>query len=147
MFCPRDNTELRAEPYKDIEVDRCPQCNGRWLENDELGDLEANVANEDQRSGTIEYAEQESELFCPACTKKMVSFNYRAYNLQLDTCPDQHGYWLDAGEEGRVRDVMEERVHGLARAASAEEAWRRVLSRIRNPTMWDNIKSMFNGRR
>lgn len=147
MKCPRDGTELHTETFKDIEVERCSECNGRWLENDELSDLEATAATEDQRSGTIEYAKQESELLCPVCNKTMVAFNYRAYNLQLDTCEGQHGYWLDAGEEGRVRDVVEERVRGLTRAASAEEAWGRVLGRIRNPSMWENIKGMFGGRR
>jgi len=42
----------------------------------------------------------------------MTAFNYRAYNLELDVCSQEHGYWLDAGEDGRVRDIIEERVRG-----------------------------------
>jgi Zn-finger nucleic acid-binding protein len=130
-----------------IEVDHCPQCNGRWLDHHELEHLEATVADEGQRSGMIDYAKKDSEMLCPVCSKKMVAFNYRAYNLELDTCEDQHGYWLDAGEEGRVRDVMKERVEGLSRAANAEESWGKFLGGMRNPSMWDNIKNMFGGRR
>jgi len=145
LKCPRDQAELVVEMHHDIEVDRCPDCNGRWLENDELGALEATVASDDERRGMIDYAKQASELLCPVCSKKMVAFNYRAYNLQLDTCEEQHGYWLDAGEEGRVRDVMEERVQGLARSATAEEAWGQFLGRVKSPSMWDNIKGKFGG--
>ncbi len=147
LKCPRDGSELTIEMHNSIEVDHCPQCNGRWLENDELGQLESKVADEEQRSGMIDYAKQPSELLCPVCDKQMVAFNYRAYNLNLDTCEDQHGYWLDAGEEGRVRDVMEERVRGLERSATAEEAWGNFLGRIKNPSMWGNIKSKFGGKR
>ena len=128
-------------------MDHCPECNGRWLDTHELGHLEATVANEDERRGMIDYAKKPSELICPVCSKTMAAFNYRAYNLELDTCEDQHGYWLDAGEEGRVRDVMEERVQGLARSATAEEAWGQFLGHVKSPSMWDNIKGMFGGKK
>jgi len=148
LKCPRDGAELVAEHHRGIEVDRCPTCNGRWLDHHELDHLEATVARDgDHRVGTVEYAKRPSELNCPACGKQMRAFNYRAYNLELDTCEDEHGFWLDAGEEGLVRDVMEERVRGLARAASAEKSWGRVLGRIGNKSVWDNIKGMFGGRR
>jgi Zn-finger nucleic acid-binding protein len=148
LKCPRDQTELVAEHHSDIEVDRCPQCNGRWLDHHELDLLEAATApDEGDRRATIEYAKHPSELACPACGKQMRAFNYRAYNLELDTCEDEHGFWLDAGEEGRVGDIMEERVRGLERAATAEEAWAGVLGRIGRKSVWDNIKGMFGGRR
>lgn len=147
LKCPRDGTELEAEMHMKIEVDHCPNCNGRWLDHHELEHLEATVGDEEQRRGMIDYAKKQSELVCPVCSRTMTAFNYRAYNLELDTCEDQHGYWLDAGEEGRVRDVMKERVEGLGRAATAEASWGKFLSGMRNPSMWDNIKNMFGGRR
>ena len=42
---------------------------------------------------------------------------------------------------------MEERVRGLDRAASAEEAWGKFLGRVGRRSVWDNIKNMFGGRR
>ena len=136
------------EHHKGIEVDHCPTCNGRWLDHHELDQLEALAApDEDTRKAMVEYAKRPSELKCPVCEKQMRSFNYRAYNLEIDTCEDEHGFWLDAGEEGRVRDIMEERVRGLARAASAEEAWGKFLGRVGNRGVWDNIKGMFGRRR
>ena len=147
MNCPRDGAELKIEHHRGIEVDHCPTCNGRWLDHDELDELEATVADKDTRRATIEYAKRPSELKCPKCEKTMRAFNYRAYNLEIDTCEDEHGFWLDTGEEGKVRDIMEERVRGLERAASAEESWGKFLGKMGNKSVWDNIKGMFGGGR
>ena len=148
LKCPRDDTELLIEHHHKIEVDHCPTCNGRWLDHHELDLLEATVApDEDQRRATIEYAKRPSELNCPVCGKQMRAFNYRAYDLEIDTCEEEHGFWLDAGEDGRIRDVMEERVRGLERSASAEEAWGKFLGRVGRKSVWSDIKGMFGGRR
>ncbi len=148
MKCPRDGTELVVEHHQGIEVDHCPECSGCWLDYHELDLLEATVApQEEQRRATIEYAKRPSELDCPVCGKQMRAFNYRAYNLEIDTCEEQHGFWLDAGEEGRVRDIMEERVRGLARSASAEESWGRFLGNVGQRSVWEQIKAMFGGGR
>ena len=129
MQCPRDGKELKIEQHRAIEVDRCPECNGRWLDNHELDQLEATtMSTEEQRRATITYGERTSDLKCPKCGKKMRTFNYRAYDLELEMCEDEHGYWLDSGEEGRVRDIIEERVRDLARSEQAEGAWGRFLS-------------------
>ena len=79
------------------------------------------------RRGTIRYSERNSDLSCPVCDEQMAAFNYRAYDLELDTCRSEHGFWLDAGEEGRVRDIIDERVRGLQRSATAEAAWGNFL--------------------
>jgi Zn-finger nucleic acid-binding protein len=132
MDCPRCRSALVAETHHGIEVDRCPACNGRWLDHHELDLLEATTsATDEERRATIAYGERPSELNCPVCGQRMTAFNYRAYSLELDTCRDEHGYWLDAGEDGRVRDIVEERVRGLARSASAEAAWGRFLGGLR----------------
>lgn len=147
MQCPRCQVDLVVEHQRGIEVDRCPSCNGRWLDYNELDELEATVpSTPDQRQATIRYAERESELNCPACGKRMAAFNYRAYNLELDSCGDKHGFWLDAGEEGRVRDIIDERVRGLSRAASAEAAWGGFISSLkggRRGSVWDQISNLF----
>jgi Zn-finger nucleic acid-binding protein len=132
MNCPRDNIALNVETQLGIEVDHCPACNGRWLDAHELDQLEATVeSTEAERRATIEYGEIKSELKCPKCDKQMTQFNYRAYDLELDTCPDGHGYWLDAGEGGRVRDIIAERVRDLARSADAEAGWSSFLGGLR----------------
>ena len=132
MKCPRDQSELVVEQQHGIEVDHCPTCNGRWLDHHELDQLEATVtANAADRFATIQYARHDGDLACPVCGKAMTAFNYRAYNLELDTCSEQHGFWLDAGEDGRVRDIIEDRIRGLQRSASAEAAWGGFLDGLR----------------
>ena len=121
MKCPRCQADLVAQQqYHGIVVDRCPSCDGRWLDYDELDQLEA----------TVRYAERGSELRCPVCGKEMSTFSYRAYNLELDAC-DDHGFWLDGGEEARVREIIAERVRDLARSASAEQSWAGFLGGLR----------------
>jgi Zn-finger nucleic acid-binding protein len=151
MKCPRDATELVIEQHHGIEVDHCPSCNGRWLDHHELDHLEATVpSTAADRLATIQYAKRASELACPVCGNAMTAFNYRAYNLELDTCKEQHGFWLDAGEDGRVRDIIEERIQGLGRSASAEAAWDGFLDGLRGrrggPSIWDRLKRGMGGR-
>lgn len=123
LRCPRDGAALAEERVHGIEVDHCPTCHGRWLDHHQLDELEETRADADARRGTIEYAHRPSALACPICDEEMTAFNYRAYDLELDTCRAEHGFWLDAGEAEQVRDVIDDRVRGLRRAASAEEAW------------------------
>jgi Zn-finger nucleic acid-binding protein len=146
--CPRDGAELRVETNHGIEVDHCPECNGRWLDHHELDRLEATVSStEEERVATIEYAVRQSDLACPQCAQPMRTFNYRAYALELDACDEQHGFWLDAGEDGRVRDIIKERVQGLQRARNAEAGWGRFLDGLggggRGGSLWDRL---FGGR-
>lgn len=115
-----------------FEIQRCATCNGRWLNHEELDELEATVpSTAEERRATIEYAERPGELTCPACGKVMIEFDYRGYDLELNACPDGEGYWLEAGEEGRIRDIIADRVRGLARAASAEASWHSFLQGLK----------------
>lgn len=146
MLCPRDQTELAIEHHQGIEIDHCPACNGRWLDHHQLDEFEAKTAPDAAtRTGMIEYAKRDSELNCPVCGKQMVAFNYRANPLELDMCDDEHGYWIDAGEEGRMADLIEERVRGLNRAASAEEAWGTFLRGVGGSG--GGISRFFRGRK
>ena len=148
MFCPRDGGELKTEREHGIDVDRCVTCRGAWYDYDELAALEATIADDEQRLGTIEYAKHESTLQCPVCDAPMHAFDYRAYNLELDACAEGHGWWLDAGESDRVLVIMKERVSGLRRAASAQKAWYRTRERGGRPGgVIEQLKGLFRGRR
>ncbi|MEX0749734.1 MAG: zf-TFIIB domain-containing protein [Dehalococcoidia bacterium] len=147
LNCPRDATPLDMGREHDIEVDRCPTCNGAWYDDEELALLEATVADDDERRGMIDYAKRESELACPVCTKPMRAFNYRAYNLELDACTEEHGFWLDEGEANHVRDVMKDRVSGLQRSGAAQEAWDRAKRGDKGGGIMGNLRGLFGGRR
>jgi Zn-finger nucleic acid-binding protein len=145
MDCPRGHGPLIEEYHAGMEVDRCGVCNGRWLDHHQLDELEAQSAPDPHaRRGMIEYAKRPSELDCPVCGKRMTAFNYRANPLELDTCDEEHGYWLDAGEEGRVQDLIEQRVRDLYRAASAEESWRGFVQGLKGGGK--SFRDRFRGR-
>jgi Zn-finger nucleic acid-binding protein len=141
LNCPRDGTALERADEHGIQVDRCTTCKGTWYDQDELSLLEATSgADMDQLRGMIDYGARVSSLTCPVCHGSLQAFNYRAYNLELDACKQEHGFWLDSGEAERVREIMRERIKGLERSARAEAEWNRtdwnrpdgVLARLRN---------------
>ena len=143
MDCPRCKVTLSVEKHKGIQVDRCPGCEGMWLDYDELDQLEDTVMENDQQKGTMMFKSFGSELSCPRCKAPMKWFRYRQYDLEMDFCEAEHGFWLDKGEEKRVREIMEQRTRNLRRSASAEVEWDRFLSSFGSKSFMDNIKRMF----
>ena len=143
MNCPRCDTGLELRKYKGIEVDVCPDCEGRWLDHHEMDQLEDTVLADDDIKGTMMYAQRKSDIACPRCGETMVTFNYRAYNLPIDYCPSEHGFWLDRGEEKRVLELMRQRIKDLNRTATAELEWAKFLGRLGSRSFADQIKNFF----
>ena len=48
MHCPKCGSDLVEIPYKDIMIDKCPDCEGLWLD---CGELEQVVSEEDSFLG------------------------------------------------------------------------------------------------
>ena len=142
MNCPRDNAALEVKTYKGIEVDECPVCKGRWLDHHELDELEDQAFDSEHRKGMRMYAQRDSDINCVKCGKLMTTFNYRAYNLPIDFCPDEHGFWLDPGEENEVLELMGKRVKDLKRSGTAQVAWDKSV-RGGGRSLTDRIKGFF----
>ena len=145
MKCPRCNIALKLEKYRGIEVDKCSGCEGMWLDHPELGELEDKVFDEGLVKGTMRFTSNSGDLLCPTCGKHMHWFRYRHYNLELDFCEEEHGFWLDKGEEKRVLEIMEQRSKDLKRSASAEVEWNKFLSNINSKSFLDKVKDLFRG--
>ena len=143
MNCPRCNSALKIETHKGIEVDRCPKCEGMWLDYHELDQLEDTVLDIDPTKGTMFFSSQGSELACPKCQEEMKWFRYRHYNLELDFCEAEHGFWLDKGEEKRVLEIMDQRIKDLKRSASAEVQWDSFLSGLKSKSFMNKVKDLF----
>ena len=56
MNCPRCSATLTERKLKDVEVDRCPECDGLWLDFHELDQLEDNAMDDDSLKGMMDYA-------------------------------------------------------------------------------------------
>jgi Zn-finger nucleic acid-binding protein len=146
MHCPRCDVELEVEQYKGIEIDRCPNCQGMWLDYTELDQLEDIVFDVDELKGTMVYSPRTGELLCPRCKQPMKAFAYRAYyDLELDFCPEEHGFWLDAGEEKRVLELMRQTEKDLKRKATAEAEWANFLRKAGSKSFFDKVKGLFRG--
>ena len=143
MDCPRCKVPLDITNYKGIEVDRCPQCEGLWLDHPELDDLEDTVLDQDEIKGTMVYGVRSSDIDCPRCAGPMRTFNYHAYSLPIDECESQHGFWLDKGEEKRVLELMGQRIKDLKRSGGAEEEWGKLLGRMKSKSFSDKLKGLF----
>ncbi|MBI4336502.1 MAG: zf-TFIIB domain-containing protein [Chloroflexi bacterium] len=143
MQCPRCQGELRPEELKGIEVDRCASCHGLWLDYAELDQLEDRVLDDDHAKGSLMFRSFRSDLACPRCQQPMQAFNYRAYDLELDFCENQHGWWLDRGEEERVLQIMERRIKDLHRTGSAEQEWARFLQNTKSKSFLKKMRGLF----
>ena len=129
MNCPKCNSELTKKFYKGMfEVESCPNCRGIWLDFHELDKLEDTVYAEDARKGSLVHFQRRTEFPCPHCESKLDEFQYRLYDLKLDTCTENdHGFWLDAGEDERVMELMQRRASEMQRKINAESEWRQIL--------------------
>ena len=143
MVCPRCRSALSIEHFKDVEVDRCSGCKGMWLEYDELDLLEDREMDEDEMKGSLMFRSYVGDLHCPTCDGGMQMFHYRAFDLELDFCPNEHGFWLDSGEEKRVLEVMKQRVKDLKRSQDAEAEWAGMLRRFKSKSFGDRMKGLF----
>lgn len=133
MNCPKCDAELIKKYYKGmIEIESCPNCRGMWLDFHELDKLEDVAFDDDARKGSLFHFQTRTDFACPHCGENLDEFQYRLYDLRLDTCTvNNHGFWLDAGEEERVMEIMKKRAGDVAKKINAEAEWRQILKGLR----------------
>ncbi len=111
MKCPIDGGELVREIYEaNIEVEKCPDCGGMWLDYQELeqiqGTLEHDYTDELQQlpdlvgnAYAMALARSRPELQCPRCDRTMERREHGGCSqVLIDVCPQCRGIWLDKGE-------------------------------------------------
>ena len=132
MKCPKCSTQLVQKYYKgSIEVDYCPNCRGIWLDFHELDRLEDMGFDGDAYKGSLVHHPVTTNYPCPVCAANLQEFQYRLYDLKLDICAEQqHGFWLDAGEEERIVEIMRERSAQTIHKLDAEQEWKQMLTQI-----------------
>lgn len=114
-----------------MEVESCPHCRGMWLDFDELDKLEDVVFNQDTQKGSLVHYQTKTNYPCPHCSAKLDEFQYRLYDLKLDACiENHHGFWLDAGEDERVLEIMNRRSDEIKRKVDAETEWKQLLKNM-----------------
>lgn len=144
MQCPKCNVPLVPAVRHKVNVNLCPSCHGMWLDAQELDQLENEAFDlgEDEK-GTLVYSPTPTSAKCPQCGTAMQRFNYHAYALELDFCPHQHGYWLDADEDERVLQLMKKEEKDFNRSVRADMQWARTLQHLRSGSFLSKLKNLF----
>lgn len=103
-MCPVCNEPLVVFELGGVEIDRCVECGGTWLDAGELAHLvEFSGAADTAESGKLTQAVQEAPFGaktkrrCPRCRTKLRVITL-AGNVEVDRCPKGDGLWLDKGE-------------------------------------------------
>jgi Zn-finger nucleic acid-binding protein len=143
MKCPDCNAELVQAKRDGVEMEVCPSCAGMWLTPQELTQLEDEVFDfGDDEKGSLMFEPSPDSRKCPECGKAMMRFQYRLYDLDMDYCEAQHGYWLEAGEDKRVLQLMKDEEHNLGRKVLAEDRFAAHLRYLRSGSFMDRLRDL-----
>jgi Zn-finger nucleic acid-binding protein len=141
MKCPNSDGDLVQGKRDGVEMEVCPSCHGMWLSRQELTQLEDEVFDfGDDEKGSLMLGSTPTSRKCPQCGKAMRTFQYRLYDLELDFCEDQHGYWLDADEDKRILELMKKEEKNLGRKVLAEDRFAAHLQYLRSGSFLDRIR-------
>lgn len=141
MKCPNCDADLTQKKRDGVEMEVCPSCQGMWLTRQELNTLEDEVFDfGDDEKGSLMLDSNPSTRKCPQCHKPLRTFEYRFYDLDVDFCEDQHGFWLDAGEDKRVLELMKKEEKNLGRKVLAEDRFATHLQYLRSGAFMDRLR-------
>ena len=144
MKCPRCNLDLVAEVRHKITVQACPSCKGMWFACQELEELEDEAFDFGEHAkGTLVPSSTPTTLKCPECSAPLNRFQYRFYDLEMEFCENQHGYWLDEDEDTRVLELMKKEEADEKRKLLAEDQWARTLKHLRSGSFLSKVKNLF----
>lgn len=112
--CPDCSVALVTRAFQGIVIDACPRCAGIFFDEGEVNDLKAKglQAMEDLEAAivpqvTIEATADKFRL-CPNCQNSMDKFRYMYHSdVVLDECGKCGGIWVQDGELGRMREVLQ----------------------------------------
>lgn len=141
MKCPHCGAVLAPAKRDGIDVEACGRCGGMWLTRQELDQLE-DEAYDLGKKGSLVFNPAASDRACPECGTGLQKFQYRDYDLELEFCPNGHGFWLEAGQDQRVLQLMRQEEKSLKRTFKAEDHWSGHLRHWRSPGFIDRIRDL-----
>lgn len=111
--------QMSQTMYEGVEIDICKSCAGVWLDTGEITTIVKTKENSWPESvikkvltstGTlgVSIGEQNRNLSCPKCDVELSANNYQSNSgIIVNTCPNVHGVWLNAGELAKIQIYME----------------------------------------
>ena len=115
MNCPTCGNVLQAITVSDIVVDVCEGgCGGIWFDNYELKKFDEPHESAGQELLDIERdqsitVDRSKRLKCPKCDDVVMMRHFFSVKkeVEVDECPGCGGFWLDAGELGKIRSLFD----------------------------------------
>ncbi len=145
MRCPECGMELSNQLRHGIEVDACSNDHGMWFTMSELDDLENEAFNDEEEKGSLMLSSTPSKYSCPVCNSNLKQFDYRMYDLVLEYCENKHGFWLEAGEDDRILELMKERKRDEERKFNAEASWQSTVKHLQSHSLFMKLKDLMKG--
>ncbi len=122
MNCPNCKNEKLSEKIKigDVEINKCPSCEGLWFEKDELRlakdkklpdakwldieleDKSLNWFHVDLWKDSVEFKAEKDTRLCPECEIPLYKIEYGDSGVEVDVCGICKGLWLDRGEYKKI---------------------------------------------
>jgi len=103
MLCYRCNTVMKKILFNNELIDKCPYCNGIWLDSGEFESILYKLSKktkEELRIKCIKEIKDEEmgyNILCPKCKiGKLV--RKKVYGIEIDRCKTCKGVFFDDGE-------------------------------------------------
>jgi Zn-finger nucleic acid-binding protein len=142
--CPECNVGLVGATRHRLPVQSCPSCQGMWLEHPELPQLEDEVFDFGEHAkGTLVVSATPTRHPCPECGTPLQQFRYRFYDVSMELCPQEHGYWLQRDEDDRVLELMKKEEGQLQRKLVAEDQWAKLLRHMHSRSFGSRLRDLF----
>ncbi len=144
MKCPQCNVDLTPAVRHRLKINTCPSCKGMWLEHPELEQLEDEVFDFGEHAkGTLVADLTATNHKCPECNTLLQRFRYRFYDLEMELCPNEHGYWLEESEDTRVLQIMKTEERDLKRKWRAEDQWAAMRRHMHSRSFLSKLRDLF----
>lgn len=109
MQCPKCNGLFESITFKEVEFERCSDCQGLWFDMLEKEDLVKIAGSESIDIGNEQVGKQYREMRdieCPKCEQHMIPMvDKDQFHIKYESCGTCFGAFFDAGESVTSRKI------------------------------------------
>ncbi len=138
MKCPRCKTSLTTATQDQIAVQKCAECDGIWLKQEDLLAImnrHEKTFSPDLVQKTMKLAhagltaeERKDTPSCPQCGVSMPPMNYNySSGIIINACPSHHGLWMDHDELVEAEASMD---YWNEQKKRHDTEWKELLTKI-----------------